>query len=698
MRYLFIFLFASSFCLGQDTLMLAMPLPEIVFEEEKSENERVFTPQKIESITATSIFSSSPNNTADILEKSGNISIQKSQGGGGSPIIRGFEANRVLLVVDGVRLNNAIYRSGHVQSIITTSPFMLEKIDLIFGPASVKYGSDALGGVVHLHTRSPKINTKTIRRLVQKYNSSNNGVTSHFDIVWSHKKWSFLNGFTLSKFENQKMGTNRYHGYEGWGLESHIVDGNEQLRTGYSQADFINKIRLEYNEYLSVLLNTQFSTSSNIGRFDKLNDMTDSGSPKYETWEYGPQKRILSSLSVNYKKKNLFFDELNILFSGQYVKEHRISQKLNSNKINRLENVWVYSINNSYLKTIGKLKINYGLDVQYNYVESKVYGSNAARYADGGSKMINYGLFGQVKKPFSNIFHFGGGLRFSSSYLDAKYLNTEEYGLPFTNIDLNNSSLTGGIGLGFNFDKWEGSFNVSSGFRSPNVDDVTKVFSKNNTVTVPNDKLLPEYSYTGDFLIKKYIYGNSYVESSIYYTWLKQAIVKDRFRLNNSDSLIYDGELLPIVANQNIQSAIVYGYNIRAKFYLSKDITTSHSFNYTFGKDVDKNTYLDHIPPKTGRSDIKWSLANFSSKLYFLYSSNKKASLYSINGSDNLDEATENGLPFWWTANMSFEFNLSEYLNFTCGLENIFDAHYKTYSSGISSPGRSVIFSVLAEF
>ena len=155
---------------------------------------------------------------------------------------------------------------------------------------------------------------------------------------------------------------------------------------------------------------------------------------------------------------------------------------------------------------------------------------------------------------------------------------------------------------------------------------------------------------------------------------------------------------MPIVANQNVQSAIVYGYNIRAKFYLSKDITTSHSFNYTFGKDVDKNTYLDHIPPKTGRSDIKWSLANFSSKLYFLYSSNKKASLYSINGSDNLDEATENGLPFWWTANMSFEFNLSEYLNFTCGLENIFDAHYKTYSSGISSPGRSVIFSVLAEF
>ena len=100
------------------------------------------------------VLKSNPSNTADILQKNGAVMVQMSQSGGGSPIVRGFEANRVLLVIDGVRLNNAIFRSGHLQNIISTSPYMLNKMDVIFGPASVKYGSDALGGVIHIHTKS----------------------------------------------------------------------------------------------------------------------------------------------------------------------------------------------------------------------------------------------------------------------------------------------------------------------------------------------------------------------------------------------------------------------------------------------------------------------------------------------------------------------------------------------------------------
>ena len=141
MKYFVVLLFFLLImpCFGQDTLMLARPLREVVLEEEKQEVERLFSPLKIESISATKIFSSATSNTAEVLQKNGVVSIQKSQAGGGSPIVRGFEASRVLLIIDGVRLNNAIFRSGHVQNIITTSPFMLEKMDVIFGPASVRY-------------------------------------------------------------------------------------------------------------------------------------------------------------------------------------------------------------------------------------------------------------------------------------------------------------------------------------------------------------------------------------------------------------------------------------------------------------------------------------------------------------------------------------------------------------------------------
>ena len=99
---------------------------------------------------------------ADLLEINPNIRIQKSQGGGGSPVLRGFEANRVLIVVDGVRMNNAIYRSGHLQNAITIDPHNIDRVEVTFGSSSVGYGSDALGGVIHYFTKSPELNSKTL--------------------------------------------------------------------------------------------------------------------------------------------------------------------------------------------------------------------------------------------------------------------------------------------------------------------------------------------------------------------------------------------------------------------------------------------------------------------------------------------------------------------------------------------------------
>lgn len=99
------------------------------------------------------IFEQAAQTIPDALEKTGAVFVQRSQMGGGSPILRGFEANKVLLVLDGVRMNNAIYRSGHLQNAITVDPAMLERVEVHFGPASVMYGSDALGGVIHFRSR-----------------------------------------------------------------------------------------------------------------------------------------------------------------------------------------------------------------------------------------------------------------------------------------------------------------------------------------------------------------------------------------------------------------------------------------------------------------------------------------------------------------------------------------------------------------
>ena len=289
----------------QDTIMIGLSIPEVVFSEERDEAERIYNPSRIKKIGTSDIFEYAATSSADILQKSGSITIQMSQSGGGSPIIRGFEANRVLVVVDGIRLNNAISRSGHLHNTINISPMMLKNVDIIFGPSSVKYGSDAIGGVIHYHTKFPKGGLPNKSTLLHRYSSVNNGINLYYDNLWSKGRFSFLHALSLSRFGNLKMGKNRYHGYENWGREQHIVEDNEQLRTAYDQVDFMQKIRLNVSKFLSYKLNLQASSTTNLNRFDQLNDLS-GGQPKFEEWYYGPQKRFLLGLGIEHQKKHSF--------------------------------------------------------------------------------------------------------------------------------------------------------------------------------------------------------------------------------------------------------------------------------------------------------------------------------------------------------------------------------------------------------
>ena len=117
-------------------------------------------PYQVTRLKSEEIFSSNAQNSADALTFNPGVYVQKSQLGGGSPVLRGFEANKVLLVVDGVRLNNAIYRNGHLQNAITIDPAVLDQLEVIFGAGSLLYGSEALGGVVHFRTKNPLLALK----------------------------------------------------------------------------------------------------------------------------------------------------------------------------------------------------------------------------------------------------------------------------------------------------------------------------------------------------------------------------------------------------------------------------------------------------------------------------------------------------------------------------------------------------------
>ncbi len=185
--------------------------------------------------------------------------MQKSQGGGGSPVIRGFEANKVLLVIDGVRLNNAIFRGGHLQNVITMDNAILDKTEVLFGPASVVFGSDALGGVISFYTKKPTLSTiknklVTSSNAFVRYSSAYSEKAIHADISAGSNKIGSLTSFTYSDFNNLRQGKNYYTAYSDWGKrffyteringkDSMLSNSNTAIQkpTGYHNMIFCKK-------------------------------------------------------------------------------------------------------------------------------------------------------------------------------------------------------------------------------------------------------------------------------------------------------------------------------------------------------------------------------------------------------------------------------------------------------------------------
>jgi hemoglobin/transferrin/lactoferrin receptor protein len=186
----------------------AEQLDEIVLSASKGEEKRSRVAEYVAITSIEEIKKIAPQTSADLLANLPGVKVQKSQFGGGSPVLRGMEANRILLVVDGVRMNNAIYRMGHLQNSITISPNIIDRTEVIFGPSSVIYGSDALGGVIHYYTKTPKVSDKNEvnTAIYTRFSSVNNEFTTEGNIELRNKKWATYTSISHSKFGDLKMG------------------------------------------------------------------------------------------------------------------------------------------------------------------------------------------------------------------------------------------------------------------------------------------------------------------------------------------------------------------------------------------------------------------------------------------------------------------------------------------------------------
>ena len=706
-------------------------LNEVVISASKFSQKFREVPKKVTQINKSTIEFTNPMTSADLLERGGNVFIQKSQLGGGSPMIRGLSTNRLVLSVDGVRLNNAIYRGGNIHNVISVSPMNIENTEIIMGSASVLYGSDAIGGVMNFYTKNPVLSKVESQRLDinihSRYSSAASEKMYHFDVNFGLKKVAFFSSISKSDYGNLLMGSNGPSEYlrpnyviQNSAGEDLIVNNSNpklQRNTSYDQLNFLQKVLYKPNKNFQYDLGIHFSKTGDIPRYDRLIRQDQNLDLVYGNWFYGPQEWLLinNQIAINSKSNNVF-DKLKITFAKQKFSESRNSRKLNASNLNsREEKLDILSLNIDMIKKLNSNSdLTYGLEYINNKVESLGSSTNifdlsvnpiSSRYPNNSS-LQSFGSYMNYKSKIVDNVFFQSGVRYSLTRLQADLSqNNIFYDFPYGNINLENGAFVGGIGLSWVrniYNNWK--FNINTAFRSPNIDDVAKVFdSEPGNVVVPNPGLKPERSFGIEFGGYFRTKNNIELDFSTYITYLYDALIRDDFTLENGISqIIYDGELSQIQALQNGSKSLIYGFEFGANMIINKNLSLESQLNLIAGHELNELPFalpVRHIPPNFGNLHLIFekgklsfdAFVNFNSEISYnnlAESERAKPYLYALDKDGNPYS------PSWTTYNFRSKYLMSDKLNFTLSFENILDKLYRPYSSGISAPGLNFIFSI----
>ena len=706
-------------------------LKQIVISVSKFEQSKKDIPQSIVALNAKEIALANPQTSADLLDNTGNVFIQKSQMGGGSPMIRGFSTNRLLISVDGVRMNNAIFRGGNLQNVISIDPLSIQNTEVTLGAGSVVYGSDAIGGVMSFYTKKPQLSYKEESLIngsaMVRYASANNEKTTHLDFNLGYNKWAFLTNVSYTDFDDLRMGS---HGPDEYLRPEYVIRQNGedvivansnpkvQKPTGYDQINLMQKVRYEPRDNLKFDLGLFFTTTSDYSRYDRLIR------PRGEIlrsaeWNYGPQEWFMGNVQLTkLSSSSNLYDKLQTTLAYQNFKESREDRDFQSDiRAVRAEAVDAISFNVDLEKGLSnKTSLFYGFEYLHNTVSSEGYDENIAtnentstvtRYPDGATWQ-SLAAYTSLKYKPNSKFVFQTGLRYNQIITKADFTaNNVFLNLPFNEADINTGALTGTAGITWSpsaLIQWK--LNASTAFRAPNIDDIGKVFdSEPGSVVVPNNNLRPEYAYGGELGLRLDFENKFILDMATYYTFLDNALIRRNFDINGETEIVYDGELSNVQAIQNASKAWIYGFEVGAEVNFSETLKLRSQYNVIGGTEDDNGVEVPvrHVAPNFGRTHLIWKKDKLLLDAFLVY--NNELSFNQLAPSeaekDYIYALDRNGNPYspsWYTLNLRTQYQWKDKLTLTASLENITDQRYRPYSSGISAAGRNLIIALQYAF
>ncbi len=664
---LFFILFSSFYSVnGQTDTTIVYSLDEIVVTSQRNPQDKASTPYSINVLNRKQIDLFVPRTTPEALTGLNGVFVQKTNHGGGSPFVRGLTGNQTLMLMDGIRLNNSIYRYGPNQYMNTVDQFLVNRIEVAKGTGSVQYGSDAMGGTIQLFSRDPLFsadNKQFSGSLLGKYMSGDMEKTGRSEVEYNSKKFAALVGTTWRDFGD-------------------LVGGKEtgkQIPSGYTEFSFDAKLAVMLNRNIQLTLANQFTRQNDVPLYHKV------VLENYLISEFDPQQRMLNYARLNIQGTNKLFENVRIIASWQQGLEGRNSQKIGSTVLiheeDRINTMGFTADVHSNLAE--NWTAESGIDLYHDRVGSSrtdiSTGTGSATEKRGlypdNSRAGNYSLF--------TLHHFNAGKWVLDGGLRYNLFKINISDVTLGDVQITPDAFVFNAAVMYKLTRNHHFYtSFSNGFRAPNIDDMGTLGIVDFRYEVPAYDLKPEKSQNFELGYK----FNSTIFSgtlAAYYMNLNQLITRV-----NLEGEIIDG--YPVYRKENVEEAMIKGLEAEFNWKVVRNLDINSGVSYTYGQNITKNEPLRRIPPLNGRVAGIYSTGRFFSSAEFLFAA-KQDRLSSGDMSDNRIPA--GGTPAWEVLNLYAGYNLSA-VKFKTGIQNIFNVDYRTHGSGINGVGRSIWLSV----
>lgn len=650
----------------------------VIVTAQRQENSPFEVPQAITMLTQQQLLQNSPRTIPEALMNQSGIWVQKTNHGGGSPIIRGLVGNQVLLLIDGIRLNNATYRYGPNQYLNTIDPWVVSKIEAIRGSGSVLYGSDALGGVVQVLSKTPSFSSdqpSISAHLFGKWMNNEMESSGRAELEVGAKKIAFLGGFSERHFGALKAGGNF----------------GTLIPTGYSERSGDAKLLFRVGEGV-VTAAFQQTTQFEVPRYDQV---TQGG---YDVYNFNPQTRQLSYLRWESSTLNPWLQSIRITGLYGHTSEGIDAQKTNSLTIKKqLDEVIIAGFTTEIISNpLQNWTAQSGIEFYHDYVSSEAREIDTSTQAEtmvrgsfaDGSTNSNLALYTNHQVAWKK-FIFSSGMR-------GNLVTVTVQDVTFGNQAINPAAVVGNLGLVYEpLPGMRALIMGNTGFRAPNIDDMSKFGAVEATVfEIPSAELAPEHTRSLEMGLK---FQRKKFTGSIsgYQTWLRDLI--DRVPAAYKGSSVYEGR--NVYQKQNVGEAIIKGVEAEGEVSLWKLISLYGHATYTYGQNITKQEPMRRIPPLFGKVGVQYrSRMNWWVKGELAVAGNHDRLAAGDKSDVRISSRLENGvMPGWNSFNLYAGYRY-RWLNLQTSFINVFDQGYRVYASGVDEYGRCLNVSIILHF